>query len=82
MALRVDGVWLSPARAYARYGRGLSPGAFRAWLDKGAGWYDGLCDYVFEGCPATRGLDHASQNNLVDLLEDFLSPRKPARADR
>jgi hypothetical protein len=70
----VEGRWLTPAEAFARYA-GAEPAAFLKRLDTGPGWYDGLCDFVFEGDPVTRALDHASQSNLVDLLAEFLRSR-------
>jgi hypothetical protein len=72
MTRLVGGRLLSAAGAYGRYVGAREPGEFRRACDTGAGWYDGLCDFVFEGCADTRGLDHASQSNLVDLLREHI----------
>jgi hypothetical protein len=75
MVRSVGGRLLSAEEAYREFVGDRDPGEFRRSCDKGAGWYDGLCDYVFEECPASAGLSHASQSNLVDLLREHVRPR-------
>jgi hypothetical protein len=75
MTRKVDGRLLSAAEAYREFVGERDPGEFRRSCDTGAGWYDGLCDFVFEGCPASAGLSHASQSNLVDLLREHVRLR-------
>ena len=72
MTRMVGGRLLSAAGAYRAYVGAREPGEFRRSCDTGEGWYEGLCDFVFEGCPASAGLSHASQSNLVDLLREHI----------
>lgn len=72
MRLKVGGRLLLPSEAYREYVGAVDAAEFRKACDRGEGWFDGLCDYVFEGCAASRDLDHESQSNLVDLLREYI----------